>query len=101
VDGDPVGESGEAGRHPQPRADHRRRSLAQAKIVEVAANQMAALGDRAGQGEAEAVEDGFLAEGDHVLGQILRPRLPNEIGHMTGQRPVLRLNLCPHPVFLA
>ena len=64
VDADAVGEGGEARRHLAAAADDRGGALGQAEIVEVLAHQLAALGDRARQRQAEAVEDGLLAEVD-------------------------------------
>ena len=71
MDADAVGEGGEARRHLAAAADDGGAALAEAEIVEMLANQFAALGDRAGQRQAEAVEDGLLAKLDHLRGKIL------------------------------
>ena len=67
-------------------------------VVEMAAHQLAALRDGAGQGEAETVEDGLLAERDHVVGQVRGLRFVDERGDVARQLLARAVRFRPHAV---
>ena len=81
----PLAKAAKRGATLQLAADHRGRPGAEAEIGEMAAHQLAALRDRAGQRQAEPVEDRFLAERDHVVGQVRGLRFADERGDVARQ----------------
>jgi len=85
MDAHAVGEGGEARRDLQARADHGGRAAAQVQVLQVAAHQLAAMAGAAGQREADAVEDGLLAEADDILRDVLQARAADEIGDVVRQ----------------
>ena len=97
VDPHTVGESSEARRHLAPTTDHRRDAILQAEIVQMPANQFTAAGDCAREGQAETIEDRFLAECHELRRQIVGPGLDDELGDVPRQLDVNGAVLI-HPV---
>ncbi len=87
MDADSVGEGREARGHPHVGADDGRRAVRPAERGEMAADDLAALGDRAGQGQSQTVEDGFLAELDDLVRNVPVTRPHHESRHIAGERP--------------
>jgi hypothetical protein len=82
---DPVDQRRQLGRAGAPCADHRRHAARAGKSVEVAGANDGTVCPGARQRQAEAVQNGLLAQLDHLLGDILVTRIDHKVSDIGGE----------------